>query len=73
MLPVAVHVGDAVPSGVEAGVAAGVAADGDDVGAASGGVVLGSGLVADPQATTRRATRIVVVQRESEGRIPMSS
>jgi hypothetical protein len=33
----------------------------------------GTGLVAEAQATTRRATRIVVVQRESERRIPMSS
>jgi hypothetical protein len=37
------------------------------------GDVLGAGLVADAQATTRRLTRIVAGKRESEGRIPRSS
>jgi hypothetical protein len=72
MLPVAVHVGGALSSGVADGVAdAEVDAGGDDVGGGvvAGGDDIGGGVVADAQATTRRPTRIVVATRESEERI----
>jgi hypothetical protein len=42
--------------------------DGDDV-----ALVVGLKVEVDAQAATRRLTTIVVVSRESEGRIPMSS
>jgi hypothetical protein len=71
---VSVQIGVAVSSGVADGVVDGAAAAegdaGDDV---ESGVPAGAGLVADVQATTRRATTIVVVNREGEGRISMSS
>jgi hypothetical protein len=73
------------PGAMVSGVADGDADRGGDCGATVGGdeagivggdeagIVGGDGLVADPQATTTRATTIVVVQRESRGRIGRSS
>jgi hypothetical protein len=61
----------ATVGGDEAGIVGG-----DEAGIVGGdeaGIVGGDGLVADPQATTTRATTIVVVQRESRGRIGRSS
>jgi hypothetical protein len=68
IIPIAIHVG-ASSSWVTAGV------DGGEAGGASesGGVDAGAGLVAEAQPTTRRPSTVVVVKRESEGRISMSS
>jgi hypothetical protein len=56
------------------GVASGViVADVEPSGPDARGVVTGAGLVVDVQAAARRATTIVVVKRESEGHISMSS
>jgi hypothetical protein len=50
-------------------VARGVAVTRDEAGDAGDGVVAGAGLVADPQATTRRATpTIIIATREIKGR-----
>ncbi|OGO56217.1 MAG: hypothetical protein A2V84_05505 [Chloroflexi bacterium RBG_16_70_13] len=58
---------------VEAGESTGAVADVEPGGPDASGVATAAGLVLEVQAATRRATAIVVVKGESEGRISMSS